>query len=143
MIENISERRIEVSLRGSARRRGDAVQQQLGSLVVMIVERNHGAAVIAIGIEPGTLSRLRRIGPACEGVRESFDGVLRVGGKRVAGTVDLGRAVRIQLHESNREQLHHFACVIFIGRASVAAIVVGHVEIVAHRRTQGDVLQQR
>ena len=66
--------------------------------------------------------------------------ILGVGGNRIAGAIQDGRAIDIQLVETQAEELHDFARVVFVGvLADGGLVVVDHVQVVAHRRRQRDV----
>ena len=95
----------------------------------------HGAAEVWVVVELRGLTGCRGIGPAGKDMCESLDSVLSIGWDGISRPVNLGRAVRIQLRQTNRKQLHHFTGVVLIGRAPVAAVVVAHVQVVAHHGT--------
>ncbi|MBK8741261.1 MAG: hypothetical protein IPM02_17850 [Betaproteobacteria bacterium] len=71
---------------------------------------------------------------------------MRVRGDGLALRVPLRRAVGIELHQPDREQLHDFARVVFVrleARGRVLLVITQHVEVVTHRRMQRQVLEQR
>ncbi len=83
--------------------------------------------------------------PAGKDVRKSLDDRLIVGRQRFAGRVERPRPVGIQLDESDREELHELARVVFVGTDvthRVRLLVAEHVEKPAHRRVQRHVLEQ-
>ena len=53
------------------------------------------------------------------------------------------RAVGVQLPHADGEELHHLACVVFVGiDGAVGLVVVHHVEVVAHHRRERHLGQQ-
>mmetsp|Transcript_41215 Transcript_41215/g.96362 ORF Transcript_41215/g.96362 Transcript_41215/m.96362 type:complete len:583 (-) Transcript_41215:713-2461(-) len=84
--------------------------------------------------------------PAAECLRQALDDALVVGGLGLAGRVELGRAIGIELDETDGEQLQHFTrkVLVWMG-ALVGALLLAaqQIEVVAHGRVQRHVLQQR
>jgi hypothetical protein len=77
-------------------------------------------------------------------VREVLDVVLRVGRDGVACQVEPRRPVRIEEVHADREELKDLAGVVFVRRdvrRRRRGVVVDHVEVAAHRRVQGQVVE--
>jgi hypothetical protein len=84
--------------------------------------------------------------PAGEHPRQVRHRVLRVGLDRLAVAAQPQRAVDIQLVEPDREQLHHLARIVLVGLAAggrIFLLVAGRVQVIAHRRVQGHLFEQR
>ena len=110
----------------------------------MLRESEHGLAVIGGDIIPSGRAGLRPV-PAGEHVGVAFHHILVVAGNRLTVGIELLRAIRVQLEQTDRKQLHDFARVVFVwlGVATrVRLIVVHHVEEIAHGRVQGDVFKE-
>ena len=59
--------------------------------------------------------------------------------------VQARRAIAVQLHQTDAEQLHDLACVVFVGHATrerVFLAVAQHVQVTAHAHAEGDFLQK-
>jgi hypothetical protein len=83
--------------------------------------------------------------PAREHVREAFDDGLIESRNGLAQRVALRRAVRVELHEADGEQLHELARVVFVGAdisRRVRFLIAEHREVHAHHRVQRHVLHQ-
>ena len=97
-----------------------------------------GEVVVAAAVAVGPV-------PAGEHVGEGGDGVLAVGGDGLAAA-ELRRAVGVEHHQADAEELVDLARVVLVGMdvlRGVRAPVAHHVEVHAHGRAQRDVLQQR
>ncbi|OPZ09688.1 MAG: hypothetical protein BWZ07_02961 [Alphaproteobacteria bacterium ADurb.BinA280] len=84
--------------------------------------------------------------PASKHLGKALHHGLVVGRDRLPCRIALWRTVIVQLHQSNRKQLQHFACVVLVRHAPgrrVFLVVAEHVEVIAHRWLQGHISQQR
>ncbi len=108
--------------------------------------RRHRRCVVARPAVEGAVVGLARIpAPAGEHLGQALDVVLAVGRLRIAEQVELLGAVGIELVKPKRHQLHHFAGVVFVRMAAgvgVFLLVAQRVEVDAHHRMQGHVLQK-
>ena len=82
---------------------------------------------------------LRCIRPAGEQLGESLNNRLVIRGNRLIVVQPL-RAVFVELIKPDREQLQQLARVIFVGFAARRRLVIHHVQIAAHGRTERDIL---
>ena len=83
--------------------------------------------------------------PSREYVREGCYDRLVVGRNRFAQTIELRRARVIQHDQANAEKLIDLARVVFVRMqvlGKVGALVALHVQVNAHLRAQGDLLEQ-
>ena len=86
---------------------------------------------------------VRHVRPSRENTGKLRNLRLRKSGKRRAVEVSPHAAVAVELRKTEREELHQFASEVFIGRGTglgVDLVVVDHVEELAHRRIQSNVL---
>ncbi len=88
---------------------------------------------------PGFGHVLVRHVPAGKRLRKSLDDLLVVGRDRLSLCVLLRRAIVIEHHGADGEQLQHLAGIVLVRHLAAAA---QHVEVDAHRRMQGHILQE-
>ena len=104
----------------------------------------HGPAGVAEAAVAGRTEGARPV-PSREHVREPFDDRLVVRRDRLVVGVQLRRAVRVELDQADREELHELARVVLVGadiELRVRLPVPQHREIDAHHRVQRDLLDQ-
>ena len=140
---------LQIGLRREVSRRLISVQQILGTEVVQRSHRDHRNSGIHHGRrdkgspDRNASRRGRSVRPARKHPRQFGHIGLHVAGDRGAVGIDLNRAVGIQLVRADREQLHHFPCVVLVGdrsRAGVGDGVICHVEVGSHSRTHSNVV---
>src|SRR5580692_1165835 len=107
---------------------------------MLCVEGYHRATEIRRAVEGCVLSWSRRIRPARKDLSKSIYGILRVGWDRVAVLIELESAVDIEFVQADREQLQYFPAIVLVRPASLAAVVVHHVEAIAHAGIQRNVV---
>ena len=112
----------------------DAIQQRLGGDVVLRLVGDHRVDVV----RHAGARRAAQTQPVKTRAK-LFTVVLPVGRDRLTSLVELLRAIRIQPDRADREELEDLARVVLVGpRARVAV----HVEVVAHRRVERDLVEQ-
>src|SRR6202008_2100956 len=118
-------------------------EDRLRAGIVIGFNGNHATAVVFGVVGLRRFSWLNGIGPAGEGAAEVHDVVLGVSGNGLAGSVENGSAVGIELIQTETEQLHDFAGVVLVGlRAGGGSIVINHVEVGSNSGSEGDVVHE-
>ena len=134
IVEDVVDRVVQVPGRALARGQHHAVQQGLRLPVVLGLVGHHRVDVVR-----HARSGRGRETPAGEDASEVVDVVLRVGRNRLSLVVELRRAIDIEPHSTDREQLQDLARVVLV---RPGARVVVDVEVVPHRRIERDVVEQ-
>ena len=137
-----------VLLRRLTRRQYPAIQQGFRRRRMFACPRLHrrGPDFLAV-VE---LIVLRRVAPAKapagEGFCESLDHSLIIGRYRCAVGILHRRAVRIQLDQTDREQLQYFPGVVFIRMGALGRVLLfglKHVQVITHCRMQRHTFENR
>ena len=139
MIENDSQGRRQILLRALARR-NRLPQNRFCSGIVQTFHRHHRTAVVLRIVILRRLARRRRIRPPGERAAQVHYVVLCIRRDWRSAAVQHRRSVWIQLVQSQAEQLHKFARVIFVRVLSRRRrVIVHHVQEISHRRSQGHI----
>jgi len=120
-----------------------AIQKRFCARFVFGIEHLHGRQELRDRIaEVGIAAAVRK-------TRENFgklaNVVVRIGRNRIAIGVEPKRAVRIQLEQPYREQLHDFTGIVLVGKnvvGRIGATVVDMAQVDSHCRMQRDITQQ-
>jgi hypothetical protein len=137
--------RFQILLRGLPGWNVDAPEDGLRAGVVIAFHREHLTDVVRRIVAPAARAGRGRIGPPRQRLGHVRDHRLVISGNRMPAGIEDRASIRIQLCKSKREQLHQLARIILVRGCVlrwIGLVVIGHVQVAAHGRTQRYSLDQ-